>query len=105
MSKAEFLGPYDNVFESIIDDPIEVADLTFRADMLMALTDLIEARGLKQKEVAQILNVPQPRVSELMRGKISKMSSDKLIYYAKCFGFEFKPVFDSGKIVMKVVEK
>jgi len=105
MGKVEFLGPYDNVFESIVDDPIEVADLTFRSDMVMALTDLIEARGLKQKEVAKILNVPQPRVSELMRGKISKMSSDKLIYYAKCFGFEFKPIFDNGKIVVKVVEK
>lgn len=105
MGDSEFLGPYDNVFESICDDPIEVADLTFRSNMLMALTSLIEARGLKQKEVAKILGVPQPRVSELMRGKISKVSSDKLIYYAKSFGFEFKPAFEDGKIVVKVVEK
>lgn len=102
--EASFLGPYTNIFESIIDDPIEAADLKFRADMMMALTSLIEARGLKQKEVAKVLGVPQPRVSELMRGKISKVSSDKLIYYAKRLGFELKPKFESEKISVEVVE-
>lgn len=104
-SEATAVMTYGNIFDSIIDDPIEAADLKFRSSMMMALTSLIEARGLKQKDVAKIIKVPQPRVSELMRGKISKVSSDKLIYYAKCFGFEFRPVFEGGAIVIKGIEK
>lgn len=72
---------YDNVFESLVDDKDEAADLSFRASLISALVDLFEDRGWKQADVAEALGIPQPRVSELMRGKVHLFSADRLIGY------------------------
>ena len=50
-----------------------------RAEVLMSLQETIRARGLKQIEAARLLGVTQPRVSDLMRGRIDLFSIDTLI--------------------------
>jgi predicted XRE-type DNA-binding protein len=57
----------------------EAEHLKVRADLMVALTKLLEARGLSQSEAAKLLGVSQPRVSDLVRGKIDKFSVDSLI--------------------------
>ena len=84
---------YDNIFDSFEEDPIESADLRFRSDLMVVLRKLIEARDWKQAEVMQHLDIAQPRASELMRGKIDKVSSEKLIGYLAILGFRFKPTY------------
>ncbi|WP_137132411.1 helix-turn-helix transcriptional regulator [Rhizobium sp. FY34] len=93
---------YDNIFESITDDPAEAADLAFRADLVSTMVDLIEDNGWSPSQVAGILDVPQPRVSELMRGKIHLFSSDKLIGYAAKLGVRFKPSYADHKVICEV---
>ncbi len=70
---------YDNIFDVMADSPAEAADLQFRADLMLTLRKLLEERKLRQAEIAEALGVSQPRVSELMRGKIDLFSADKLI--------------------------
>ncbi len=82
---------FSNIFESITTDDALAADLQFRSDLIMTLIDLIEAKGWKQAETAEILGIPQPRVSELMRGKISLFSSDRLIGYLARLGYRLRP--------------
>ena len=50
-----------------------------------------------------ILREPQPRVSELLNGKIAKKSVDKLLYYAGRLGIETKATFEQNH--KEVVEK
>jgi predicted XRE-type DNA-binding protein len=50
-----------------------------RADLMIRLTKLIEARDLTQAQAAKLLGVTQPRISDLMRGKIDRFSIDTLI--------------------------
>jgi predicted XRE-type DNA-binding protein len=50
-----------------------------RADLLIEVRKKIAARGLKQTETARLLNVSQPRVSDLLRGRIDLFSTDALI--------------------------
>jgi predicted XRE-type DNA-binding protein len=88
---------YNNIFEAITDDPAEAADLQFRADMMRALRALFESRNWTQAEIGKALGVPQPRVSELMRGKISTLSSDKLIGYLAKLGLRLRPVFQARR--------
>ena len=57
----------------------EVEYLKVRADLMVNLQKLITARGLKQAEAAELLGVTQPRVSDLMRGRIDLFSIDTLI--------------------------
>jgi predicted XRE-type DNA-binding protein len=81
---------YSNIFESITDDASIAADLQFRSDLIMTLIDLIERKGWKQVEIAKVLDIPQPRVSELLRGKISLFSSDRLIGYLAMLGVRLR---------------
>lgn len=87
------MGRFKSVFDAIAATPDEAADLRFRSDLMLMLRDKFESEGLDQKQIAALLSEPQPRVSELMTGKLSKFSSDKLIRYAQKAGVEFKPRF------------
>src|ERR1700747_2221631 len=51
------------------------------------------ARKYSQKELQIILGEPQPRVSELLNGKIANKSVDKLLHYAGRLGIEAKAKF------------
>lgn len=88
---------YNKIFEAITDDKVEAADLEFRSDLLIVLRGIFEANGWKQADIMAALNIPQPRASELVRGKIDKFSSDKLIGYLSLLGIRFKPTFTVSK--------
>ena len=68
-----------NIFRDVGFAPEEAEHLLIRADLLIQLQKVISARGLKQAEAARILRVRQPRVSDLLRGRIDLFSTDALI--------------------------
>ncbi len=85
---------YDNIFSAIADSEPEAADLQFRADLMLTLRRMFEEKGWKQAEIARALGIPQPRVSELMRGKIELFSADKLIGFLASLNLRLRPRFD-----------
>lgn len=68
-----------NVFRDVGFSREEAEHLSVRADLLIQLQKVIASRRLKQAEVAKILRVTQPRVSDLLRGQIDLFSTDALI--------------------------
>jgi len=68
-----------NVFRDLGFSEEESGHLLIRADLLIELQKVIAARGLKQAEAAKVLRVTQPRVSDLLRGRIDLFSTDMLI--------------------------
>jgi predicted XRE-type DNA-binding protein len=68
-----------NVFADLGFDAEEAQNLKVRADLMIELTKLIESRGLTQAAAARLLGVTQPRISDLVRGKIDRFSVDSLI--------------------------
>lgn len=68
-----------NVFRDLGFPTAEAEHLLVRADLLIHLQKAIAARRLKQSEVAKVLHVAQPRVSDLVRGHIDLFSTDTLI--------------------------
>jgi predicted XRE-type DNA-binding protein len=68
-----------NVFRDLGFSPDEAEYLKIRAELMMNLQKVITARGLKQTEAAKLLGITQPRVSDLMRGRIDLFSIDTLI--------------------------
>lgn len=87
---------YDNVFEVITQDPMELFDLTLRADLLRTILGLIRERDLTARQVGEILMIPAPRVSELMRGRIALLSAAKLVGYLGLFGYQLRPDMVAG---------
>lgn len=68
-----------NVFRDLGFRREEAEHLLVRADLMIQVQKLIAARGHKQKSAAKILGVTQPRVSDLLRGRIDLFSTDALI--------------------------
>jgi predicted XRE-type DNA-binding protein len=71
---------FDDVFDAICDTPEEAENLKLRADLMRELANRIV--GMSQQEAACLLGVTQPRVSELVRGKIRYFALDKLVNMA-----------------------
>ena len=92
---------FNSLFDAV-NDATEAADLKFRADVMITLRKMFEDRGWKQSEIADALSIPQPRVSDLMRGKIDRFSSDKLIGFLAKMDVRLKPSFVDHKVICDV---
>lgn len=69
----------DNVFaDTDVPHPEEALA---RAQLMSRVMDIIRERGLTQTRAAEILGTNQPTVSDLMRGKLSKFSLERLIAF------------------------
>ena len=68
-----------NVFRDLGFRREEAEHLLVRADLMIQVQKLIAAQRLKQREAAEILRVSQPRVSDLLQGRIDLFSTDALI--------------------------
>jgi predicted XRE-type DNA-binding protein len=68
-----------NVFRDLGFSAEESEHLLVRADLLLQLQKALATRGLTQAQVAKLLHVTQPRVSDLLRGRIDLFSTDSLI--------------------------
>jgi predicted XRE-type DNA-binding protein len=68
-----------NVFRDLGFSPKEAESLRLRAELMIQLGRLIKARKLTQKSAAKLFGVTQPRISDLMRGKIDLFSIDMLV--------------------------
>jgi predicted XRE-type DNA-binding protein len=66
-----------NVFADLGFNPEESDNLLLRAQLMSRIRD--EARGLTQREAAAVFNVSQPRLNDVLRGKIDKFSLDALV--------------------------
>lgn len=69
----------DNVFRDIGFSRDEAEHLKVRADLMIRLSKLVKARHLTQAQAARLFGVTQPRISDLVRGKIERFSVDTLI--------------------------
>ena len=68
-----------NVFRDIGLPAAEAEHLLVRADLMIKVQKLIESKHLTQAELAKVLRISQPRVSDLRRGRIDLFSTDALI--------------------------
>ena len=82
---------HGNVLDDLGFSPEQATALKFKAELYQAI--LRFAKKYSQKKLQIILAEPQPRVSELLNGKIANKSVDKLLYYAGRLGIETKAKF------------
>lgn len=86
-----------NVFRDLGFSPDEAEHLRIRSDLLLQLQKAVKSQGLKQAEAAKLLDVTQPRVSDLMRGRLDLFSVDTLIDMLARLGIRVRVVFSSSK--------
>ncbi|MGB7489981.1 MAG: helix-turn-helix transcriptional regulator [Thermoanaerobaculia bacterium] len=68
-----------NVFRDLGFDVDASENLQIRSDLMIELSELIRNKGWTQAQAAELMGVSQPRISDLVRGKIDRFSIDSLI--------------------------
>ncbi len=68
-----------NIFLDLGFPPGEAENLKIRAHLMSELREILRQRDLRQAEAAELLGVTQPRINDLMRGKIERFSIDTLV--------------------------
>lgn len=91
-----------NVFRDLGFRREEAEHLLVRADLMIQVQKLIASRRLKQREAAKILRVSQPRVSDLLRGRIDLFSTDALIGMLARLGARVRLSVKLGRRRLKV---
>ncbi|MGO9340280.1 MAG: helix-turn-helix domain-containing protein [Terracidiphilus sp.] len=71
-----------DVFDDLGFTRAEASALKIKADLLDAILREIENRGYSQRQLVDLLDEYQPSVSNLVQGKIAKVSIEKLLYYS-----------------------
>jgi predicted XRE-type DNA-binding protein len=77
---------FDSVWDAIEDTPAEAENMRLRSSLMMALKEHISREGLTQRRAAEVFGVTQPRVSDLIRGKIELFGLDSLVNMAAAAG-------------------
>ena len=77
---------FASVWDAIENTLQEAASMKARSTLMMELTAVIQERGMTQAEAAELFGVTQPRVSDLMRGKVNLFSLDTLMDMAATAG-------------------
>ncbi|MBF0276094.1 MAG: XRE family transcriptional regulator [Nitrospinae bacterium] len=69
----------ENIFEVLGFDNEESENLKIRAALMLEVSKYIQEHSMKQVEAAKFFQVTQPRISDLISGKIEKFTIDNLV--------------------------
>ncbi|MEO6564105.1 MAG: helix-turn-helix domain-containing protein [Nitrosospira sp.] len=73
---------FASVWDAIEDTPEEAENMKLRSSLMLALKNHLIRTNISQAQAAKLFGVTQPRISDLMRGKISLFSLDALVNMA-----------------------
>ncbi len=75
-----------NVWDVLAESASEAVSLRIRAELMAQIAQLIERKGWTQAEAAKQCGISQPRMNDLVRGRISRFSLDALVDAATALG-------------------
>jgi predicted XRE-type DNA-binding protein len=79
-----------NVFRDMGFPEGEAQNLLLRTDLMIKIEQLVKKSGLIQSEAAKWLGITQPRINDLLKGRIEKFSLDALVNMVARAGMEVK---------------
>lgn len=88
---------FKSVWDALADTPEQAANLRARATLMRQITEVIEANEWTQIEAAAHCGVTQPRINDLLRGRISRFSLDALVNIAASLGRPVRVELQSPK--------
>lgn len=83
MSKSDI---YDSVWDALADTREQAANLRARAELMQKIAEIVRENGWTQVEAATRCGVTQPRMNDLLRGRVSRFSLDALVNIATAIG-------------------
>lgn len=77
---------YSSVFDAICDTPTQSANMKLRADLMIHISHIVKENNWTQQQAAKHCGLTQPRMNDLLKGKIDKFSLDALVNINACLG-------------------
>ena len=77
---------FSSVWDALADNPERAANLRARAELMRQISAIVKASGWTQAEAARQCGVSQPRMNDLLRGRVSRFSIDALVNIATAIG-------------------
>ena len=96
---------FSSVWDAIEDTPQNAASMRARSGLMMSLTEVIRQQGMTQAQAAVFFGVTQPRISDLMRGKVNLFSLDTLIDMAATAGMGPTVKVSTPKVVKRTAPR
>jgi predicted XRE-type DNA-binding protein len=87
---------FNNVWDALADTPCEAANLQAKSELLRQIVTRINATNLTQAEAAKRCGITQPRLNDLLRGRISRFSLDALVNIAASIGYRVHIELDAA---------
>jgi predicted XRE-type DNA-binding protein len=81
---------FDNIWDALEDTPAEAANMSMRSALLIALEQKVRSWEVTQAEAARRLGITQPRLNDLLRGRIANFSLDALVGLAAQAGLSVR---------------
>ena len=86
MSKPSKRKTYASVWDALADTPEQAANLRVRAGLMQQIAAIVTDKEWTQAEAAKRCGVTQPRINDLLRGRVSRFSLDALVNIATAIG-------------------
>lgn len=77
---------FDNVWDALADTAGEAANMQAKAELMRQIISIINKTGWTQSEAAKHCGITQPRMNDMLRGRISRFSLDALVNIAAAIG-------------------
>jgi predicted XRE-type DNA-binding protein len=77
---------FTSIWDAIADTPEQAANLRARSELMQQIAAIIKANMWKQADAALHCGVTQPRINDLLRGRVSRFSLDALVNIATALG-------------------
>ncbi len=87
---------YQSVWDALADSPEQAANLKARSELMIQISQIIQAKGWTQTQAARHCAITQPRMNDLLRGKIALFSLDALVNIAAKLGKQVHLVLEAA---------
>lgn len=81
---------FSNVWDALENSPAEAASMTMRSNLVIAIEQRVRSWKVTQTEAARRLGITQPRLNDLLRGRITNFSLEALISLAGQAGLKVR---------------
>lgn len=81
---------FDSVWDALESDPGVAENLKLRSELMIGISELLRTRGWTQTVAAKHCGIAQPRLNDLLRGKIDRFSLDALVNIAATLGLRVR---------------
>ena len=77
---------FNTIWDAIADTTGEAANMQAKAELMRQIVAIVNSRDWTQAEAAQHCGITQPRMNDMLRGRMSRFSLDALVNIATAIG-------------------